>query len=155
MSAKVTIGEITPPALPAAPQNLTHTITNTTDNKSTVTITWDGNTEAHAWFIQINDMPMGYVQAGQTSLEITDIERSEDVIIGVASAVGTSANSFSNSTFSTTIVPKIPPPTPDPEPPVTSTCTQSNFFVRLFCKAIAIIKYYLNGIWYYILPHVV
>ena len=155
MSAQVTIGEITPPTLPAAPQNLTHTITSTADNKSTVTITWDGNTEAHAWFIQINDMPMGYVQAGQTSLEITDIERSEDVIIGVASAVGTSANSFSNSTFSTTTVPKIPPPTPEPEPPVTSTCTQSNFFVRLFCKAIAIFKYYLNGIWYYILPHVV
>lgn len=153
MSAKVTIGEITPPALPAAPQNLTHTITATADNKSTVTITWDTNTEAHAWFIQINDMPMGYVQAGQTSLEITDIERSEDVIIGVASAVGTSAESFSTSTFSTTTVPKITPPAPEPEPPVTSTCTQSNFFVRLFCKTIAIFKYYLNGLWHYILPY--
>lgn len=153
MSAKVTIGEITPPALPAAPQNLTHTITTTADNKSTVTITWDTNTEAHAWFIQINDMPMGYVQAGQTSLEITDIERSEDVIIGVASAVGTSAESFSTSTFSTTTVPKITPPAPEPEPPVTSTCTQSNFFVRLFCKTIAIFKYYLNGLWHYILPY--
>lgn len=152
MSAKVQIDTITPPTPPEAPQNLTHTINSTVDNKSTVTINWQSNPEAHT-FIQINDMPMGHVEPGQTSLEITDIDRAEDVVIGVASAVGVGTGDVSTSTFSTTTVPKITPPAPEPEPPVTSTCTQSNFFVRLFCKTIAIFKYYLNGIWHYILPY--
>lgn len=152
MSAKVKIDTLTPPTLPAAPQGLTHTVTSTANNKSTVTITWQANTEVHAWFIQINDMPMGYVEPGRASLEITDIERTNDVVIGVASAVGTSANSFTTSTFSTTTVPaiKVTPPTP---PPVVSTCNQSNFFVQIICKAIAIVKVYLQGLWYYILPY--
>ena len=152
MSAKVQVDTITPPTPLEAPQNLTHTINNTIDNKSTVTINWQSDPEAHT-FIQINDMPMGHVQAGQTSLEITDIDRTEDVVIGVASAVGVGTGDVSTSTFSTTTVPKITPPAPEPEPPVTSTCTQSNFFVRLFCKAIAIFKYYLDGLWHYILPY--
>lgn len=154
MSAKVAIGEMTPPTAPAAPQNLTHTITTTANNKSTVTINWQTDPTTHT-FIQINDMPMGYVEPGRTSLEITDVDRAEDVVIGVASATGVGTGDVSTSTFATTTVPKIVPPAPEPEPPVTSTCTQSNFFVRLFCKAIAIVKYYLNGLWYYILPHAV
>jgi len=148
MSAKVTIDTITPPALPPTPQNLTYTITETTDNKSKVTINWQANPDVQAWLIQLNDMPMGYVESSRTSLEITDIDRTEDVIIHVGSATETDGE-LQKSEFSSVTVPAIET-TP---PPVLSTCNQSNPFTQLLCKAISLFKVYVQGLWYYVLPY--
>lgn len=149
-SAKVTISAMTPPALPASPKDLTYTITNTTDNKSTLTINWRADPAIEAWFIRINDMPMGYVDASRSSLDITDIERTDDVVISVA-GVTTAGSKINIGDFTNVTIPAIK--TTPPPPPITSTCTQSNFFVQLLCKAIAVLKIYIQGFWYYILPY--
>ena len=152
MSAKVTIGPIVPPTLPPAPQNPTYTITETTDNKSKVTINWQaGEPGAEVWFVRFNDMPMGHVEVGRTSLEITDIERTNDTIIGIAGAAMT-GDKINTSEFSSVTIPAIKV-TPPPPPPIVSTCNQSNIFIQLLCKAIAIVKVYIQGFWYYILPY--
>lgn len=148
MSAKVEIGPITKPILPAAPKNLRYTITETVNNKSKVTVNWDKNTEAQAWLIQLNDMPMGYVELSRSSLEVTEIDRTNDVVIHVGSG-SSSGDELVKGGFSSVTIPAIKT-TP---PPVVSTCTQSNFFVQLLCKAIAIIKVYTQGLWLYILPY--
>lgn len=145
-SAKIHVGHVTPPVSPSAPQNLVQTIVATDNNKSTVKLDWTQNPDINHWMIRINDMPIGYIDGSQNSIEITDIERSDDVTLSVMSVDN---NSFSET--STTTLPKItPPPT---APPVTSTCTQSNIFLRILCQAIALYKQYLNGVWLYILPY--
>lgn len=151
MSAKVTIGPIAPPVLPPAPSNLTYTITETTDNKSVATLNWQVNPEVHAWLIQLNDMPMGHVEASRTSIEITDINRTNDVTIRVGGATGTN-DGLTIGEFSSITIPAIKT-TPPPPPPVVSTCNYSNLLVQLFCKAIAVFRVYIQGILYYILPY--
>lgn len=150
MSASIKIGPITPPVLPPSPTGLTYTITSTTDNKSTVTINWQADPDAHAWFIKVNDMPMGYVEPGRTTLDITDIERTNDFVISVARANVVENNKLNVSEFSNVTIPAIKT---NPTPPVISTCTQSNIFLRIICQAIALCKQYIDGIWIYILPY--
>ena len=148
MSAKIVIGPIAPPVVVPAPQNLTYTITETIDNKSKVTLNWQASSETQAWLIQLNDMPMGHVEAGRTSLEITDIERTTDTIIRVGSATST-GNELTQGEFSSVTIPAINV-TP---PPIVSTCDQSNIFIQLLCKAIALTKVYVQGFWFYVLPY--
>lgn len=151
MSARVIIDTITPQSLPASPKNLAYNIASTTENKSTITINWQADPGAEAWFIKINDMPMGYVEAGRTSLEITDINRTSDVIIGVANA-NSANNKINMSEFSSITIPAIKTTPPSP-PPVVSACNQSNLFIQIICKAIALFRAYIQGSWYYVLPY--
>lgn len=134
---------------PTAPTNLTHTINSTANNKSTVTIKWDSNLSADQWYITINDMPVGHVEGSRTTLQLTDVDRTADVVIGVA---GHSTTNNSTGEFSTTTIPPLPAQPEEPEPPIMSTCTQSNIFVRMMCKSIALFKKVINGVVYYILP---
>lgn len=153
MSAKVTVKTIAPPNLPPAPKNLAYSITKTENNKSTVTINWQSNSEVPAWLISINDMPMGHVEGDRTSLEITDVDRGSEVIIGVASAIAIN-NQIVPGGSGTITIPKITTePEQPPVPPILSQCKQSNFFIRVLCQVIAILKTYINGALYYILPY--
>lgn len=148
-SAKVTVGVTTPPTLPAGPKNLSYTVANTVDDKSSLTLKWEAtSSRVEAWLVRINDMPMGYVEASRTSLEITDVERASDTVISIAGAVMT-GNKINMSEFSSITVPT----TKTPPPPIISTCSQSNFFIQFICKAIAYFKVYIQGFWYYILPY--
>lgn len=141
-SAAVTITHETAPAMPDAPKNLTATVTSTSGSKSTVRVSWTTDTTVDGWAAQLNDTPLGTLTKSQTSFDITDVDRTSDVTIGIAgtNAAGTGA-------FSTVNVSALPPaPTP-----TLSTCSQSNFFVRLLCQAIALAKYVIQGVTYYIL----
>jgi hypothetical protein len=146
MSATVKVAVTQPPATPASPKNLAYTITSTTDNKSAVMINWEqGDTPVDRWLVRVNDMPMGYVEGTRTSLEITDILRTENVVISVAGAT----NELQAGNYSDVTIPALVPP----EPPITSTCTQGNLFVQYYCKAVALFKIYVGGVWRYILPY--
>lgn len=138
----------TVPAPPSAPKNLKNTIVSTSGNKSTVAISWSSNPNVDRWYVSINDISIGYVIGSQTSLQITDIDRSSDVIITVA---GTKDDTMGQS--SSTTVKAVAGSTSTP--PILSTCTQSNFFVRFICKSIALLRYWLNGILYYVLPRTI
>ena len=148
MSAIVRVATITPPALPDAPKNFKHTITSTQDNKSTVKVTWDNNPAVSRWLLRINDMPVGFISASQTTIELTDIERGEDVTVSLA---GADAELRAGS-YATTVIPRINTPTNPPQPPITSTCTQANIFIRTLCKAIALAKIVIHGVLTYFLP---
>lgn len=147
-SAGVTISSTTAPVLPGKPKNLTATITSTTDNKSTVKLSWLPDPTVTGWAITLNDIPLGTVVKSQTNLEVSDINRTDTVTIGVA---GTNAAGI--GAFGTITITPSGAISSDAAPPAISTCTQSNFFVRLLCQAIALVKYIVQGVVYYVLPY--
>lgn len=151
MSAKVTVADMTEPALPKPPKNVSHTIVSTADNKSTVTVQWESDgTPPSKWIIRLNDMVMGHVEGDRISLDITDLDRTQENVISIAG----STEDWQIGEYRSTSVPSLVTVPEEPEePPITSTCTQSNFFVRLFCQAIALFKTYINGILVYFLPY--
>jgi len=144
-TAKITFAPA-PPGPPPAPTNLSNTIDSTKDNQSTVTVRWNGDQSLiDVWAIRINDIPVGYITKDRTSLQITDIDRTNDVVIGVA---GYKTGSGFSETKNTTVLSI----TNSPEPPILSPCMQSNFILQLLCKTIALAKTVINGVVYYILP---
>ena len=83
-SAFVKIGTYIAPVLPAAPTNVSATVLSTTDNKSTVRLAWAANTTPEKWTISVNDTVLGSTSGSQTSIEISDIDRSIDTTFSVA-----------------------------------------------------------------------
>jgi hypothetical protein len=98
-SANVKVAPITPPTPIDTPKNLAYTIDSTVDNKSAVTINWQANPQIEKWLIRINDMPVGYVEGSRTSLQITDIERTDNVTISVAGVIGDRTSSAADITI--------------------------------------------------------
>lgn len=81
-TANVAVAHTAPPQLPAAPQNLKAVVTSTSGDTSTVLLTWTtGDTTADTWLLRMNDFPLGYLEKSRRSIEITDVDRTEDVII--------------------------------------------------------------------------
>lgn len=147
MSAAITIRhKESAPTLPAKPANLAYTITSTTNNKSAIKLNWGTDNLANKWLIQINDIAAGHINGTRTSLELTDIDRSKDVVITIAGAT----NDFTKGDASSVTIPALSPQANTP--PVLSTCTQSNIFIRIICKALAIIKVVIGGIVHFLLP---
>ena len=143
-SVPVTVQLTSQNTLPAAPSNLTHTITKTENDKSTVVVSWNSNPATDFWAIGINDTTIGRVQGSQTSLEISNVRRGEDVTIHVAGG----KNGVSELGKASTTVVKAATTQPLP----VSKCTQSNLFTRIICKAIALLRVFIQGVLYYILP---
>lgn len=143
MSATVKIADVTPPILPEAPKNLSYSIKGTVDNKSTATISWQADPDVKKWLLRIDDIPAGYIEGNRTSIDLSDIDRSKDVVISIAGAT----NDLESGSYSDVTIPLVVSP---PNQPQTSTCSYPNFFQQLFCQATALLKFYLNGIWYYI-----
>jgi hypothetical protein len=141
-SAAVTISSEPAPVLPDAPKNVTATVVSTADKKSTVRVSWTADSTVDSWVAQLNNIPLGTINKSQTSFDITDVDRTSDVTVSIA---GTNASG--TGTFSTATISALPPP------PILSTCTQSNFFIRILCRAIALIKYIIQGVVYYVLPY--
>lgn len=84
-SATVKIGTYVPPTIPAAPTNLTATVTHTDNDFSTVHLTWDRlDYLATGWSLSVNGVPLGTIAPGQTSIDVTDVDRSIDVDFGIA-----------------------------------------------------------------------
>lgn len=151
MSAKVAITNVESSAPPNAPKNLTYKIDSTSDNKSTVTINWQGDTPVpDRWVIGVDSTDIGYAEGSQTSLQITDVERTRDTVISIA---GSTSNREIGEYRSITIPILKTEPEQPPVPPILSRCNQSNFFIRILCQVIAILRTYINGILYYILPY--
>lgn len=142
-SATVTIHEQSPPVPPEAPKNLTASIINTTNNKSTVKISWSADPAVGSWQATLNEMPLGTLDKGRTSFEVTDVDRTLDVTIGIA---GTGANGV--GLMSTVTIKAQNSPTT----PFLSTCSQSNVFLRILCQAISIVKLIIQGIVYFVTP---
>lgn len=149
MSASVTIQPITPPALPSTPKNLHYEIVSTHGTKSTIKLRWVP-TDTSRVVIRLNDMPIGTVENTRHSIEITDIDRTEDVTVGVASI----SEQKTIGEYNRIIIPK-QDTTPSSEPPILSTCSQSNIFIRLTCTIIAYAKKIIGGITYYLIPYLI
>lgn len=143
-SAKLTVrAPSVPPAPPTAPTNLTYTIDSTTDNRSIVTVKWDNRPSVDQWYITVNDMPIGHIESSRSMLQLTDVDRTDNMTVGVA-AYSTIAGA---GAFSTTTIP------PQQSLPIVSTCTQSNIIIRILCKTVAFLKKIINGTVYYFLPY--
>jgi len=68
------------PPVPKTPQNLMLQPTSSTS----VQFSWQpGDELADKWMIYINDVPLGYTEKSQTSIEITDIRPDENTTFGV------------------------------------------------------------------------
>ena len=73
------------PTLPSAPTNLNVTILATNDEKSTVRLDWTLPDDLPAnWILTLNGVPLGLMNPDQTSVEITDVDRSFDADFGIA-----------------------------------------------------------------------
>lgn len=84
-SAVVKIGTYVPPASPKAPTGVAAKIVSTKNGVSTLRLTWKATDAlAEKWAVQMNGVALGWVPANQTTLEITDVQRAEDVAISVA-----------------------------------------------------------------------
>jgi len=68
------------PPVPKTPQNLTLKPTSSTS----VQFSWHpGDNLADKWMVYINDVPLGYTEKSQTSIEITDVRPGENTTFGV------------------------------------------------------------------------
>jgi len=68
------------PPIPKTPQNLTLQSTSSTS----VQFSWQpGDELADKWMVYINDVPLGYTEKSQTTIEITDIRPDENTTFGV------------------------------------------------------------------------
>jgi Cutinase/von Willebrand factor type A domain/PKD domain len=85
-SALVHVGTKTPGlAQPAMPTNLAVQELSTAGGVSTVRLSWTpADAMAARWAITVNGVPVGVAAAATTSVEITDVDRSADVVLGVA-----------------------------------------------------------------------
>lgn len=85
-SAPVKAGTYTPPARQKAPTNLTATVIASKNNSDTVQLKWDPANDSPAQqVLSVNGIILGSMAPNQTSINVTDIERTEDVIFSVAS----------------------------------------------------------------------
>lgn len=84
-SAVVKVGTYTVPVLPKQPTNIKATIVSTKNNISTVKLSWKAaDALADKWAVSVNGVVLGTVKSDQLSIEITDIQRTEETILGVA-----------------------------------------------------------------------
>lgn len=83
-SAFVKIGTYVAPVLPKAPVNVTTKIVATKNGVSTIRLDWKAaDALADKWAIAVNGVGLGLVPKTQKTIDITDIERSEDVEISI------------------------------------------------------------------------
>jgi len=161
-SASVTISSTPAPTLPSTPQDLTATVTSTTDTTSTVHVSWSAEPDTNGWVVTLNDMPIGTItDPSQTSLDITDVERTDDVTIGLAGV-----NEAGTGDFSTATIPSLtasspspspspspstspsPTPTPDTKPsgPDYSVCSNLFILVKIACQAAMLALYLIQSV---------
>ena len=79
--------------------------------------------------MSVNGVKLGLLTADRTTIQITDLERVEDITFGVAGV--TNEGSVGNA--ATTVLAKPAPVNPDP----TQACNTGNFLKDLICKATA------------------
>lgn len=84
-SATVQIDTYVAPVLPQAPHNLQATVIDTQDGKDMVRLTWEHSNDSSvtALALSINGIPLGLMTVDQTSIDVTDVERTDDVEFGV------------------------------------------------------------------------
>jgi hypothetical protein len=144
-SAVVVVEEQTVRALPSAPKNLSASVVSTYNNKSIIRVSWAADSSVDSWRATIDDMPLGTVNGDRTSFELTDFDRSQDTRIYIA-GVNTNGTGASASVTIKAIE------SGEPSSPVLSTCTHSNIFLRLLCKALSFFKLIIQGITYFVIP---
>lgn len=107
----------TPPRsdLPGKPQDVNATILETADGVSRVQLSWTpADALAAEWGISVNGVHIGRAPGDTTSVEITDLERSADVVLSV---VGITPEWEVGSEASVTVVAEEAPEIVIPEPP--------------------------------------
>lgn len=121
MSAFVHVG--TPPiaveTIPGAPVDVTADIIDTDGALSSVALGWTPTEPlGQSWVVAIDDFPLGRVDVGEKSVNISEVDRTEPVVLGVA---GVNANGEVGE-YGTVVLPAIdedpaaPAPTDPPSP---------------------------------------
>lgn len=122
-SAFVKIGTYQPPMTPQAPTNVNASIVSTVDGVSTVNLSWGlpVDNRAYRWIVSVNGTALGYVDADKTSIEITDIQRSEAVELSVVGM--TDDGTLGDATTINVPAATTTPDTPAPSNPTSPTAT--------------------------------
>src|SRR5690606_35826052 len=116
----VKIGQREAPVVAASPQNLT--VAQTPNDPTSATLAWEAaDTLASHWAVSVNGVKLGLLTADRTTIQITDLERVEDITFGVAGV--TNEGSVGNA--ATTVLAKPAPVNPNPDP--TQACNTGNF----------------------------
>ncbi|MEO7905321.1 MAG: cutinase family protein [Candidatus Saccharimonadales bacterium] len=120
-TAKVEVGEVSLPVTPQAPLQVAATIDSTVAGKSAVTLSWQSaDALASSWVIAVNGVALGTVAGDRTSIQVTDIDRSQDVELSVA---GVSAEQELGAAATVAVAKAVTPPAPVKKP---------SFFSQLF-----------------------
>lgn len=123
-SATLKIGTYVPPTLPEAPTNLTATVIDSGDKGDTVRLTWQlPDNPPLALTVSVNGIMLGLLTPDRTSIDITDIDRSDDVDFGIA-GLGSDPSGVivGDAAISTLLKPQ--PPTPASPTPTTRVETE-------------------------------
>lgn len=84
-SATVQIGVMNQSTTPSAPLNLKADVVSTLNGASEIRVSWSASDElANEWLISVNGVAVGRSPGDNTSVVLTDIQNSEDVVVAVA-----------------------------------------------------------------------
>lgn len=122
-SVVVRVGSAPQSVLPKAPHNLK--VIAASDQATVATLSWtSADTIARGWAISVNGVNVGIVAGDKTTIEVTDLQRVEDVVLGVAGVT----NDGSVGDVATVVLAK-PAPTVPVQP-----CTTGTWLQKLICQ---------------------
>lgn len=85
-SAPIKVGTYIEPTTQEAPTNLTATVIDSKENGDTVQLNWNlADDHPAKQVLSVNGIILGSITSDQTSINVTDVERTEDVTFSVAS----------------------------------------------------------------------
>lgn len=138
------IGPLPQEEIPKAPLQLKATAVS--GQATTATVSWTpADTLAGGWAISVNGVNVGLVTGDKTTVEVTDIQRANDVTIGVSGVT----NNGAVGDAATTILAKPVPTTP------VQPCSTGTWLQKLLCQATIWYNLWLQQVnqWWLMLPH--
>lgn len=137
------VGPAPQAVLPRTPLNLK--VAAVSDQATAATLSWlPADTLAAGWAISVNGVNVGIVTGDKTTIEVTDLQRVEDIVLGVAGI----ANDGSVGDSATVVLAK-PVPTVPVQP-----CTTGTWLQNLICQSTLWYNMFIQQVtqWWFALP---